>query len=807
MEGDSVLLTGRRLEWIGFALGFLACGPGVGRPARAESNVDDAPKCNVVLYGSYDAVQPGKAFDLGLQFQLAPGWHIYWKNSGDSGQPPRVTWKAPEGFGFGDLRYPIPKRHVAGGNIVTNIHEGEPVLLAEVTPPAELSGDTATIAADVRYLICNETCLIESAQVHVDLRVASEGAPPKPANESLFARARRALPSTSSKFIAVQPQIRPTPLPAGGEFEFLVGIEIQRGYHIQSNEPLNLAFIASEVFLERRPGVSFEEPVFPPPKFRTLKVVGKVSEFEGKVPVRIAGKLEPSVSDGPLQLAGIVKYQACDQKGTCFPPDAVAFSYTTQVSVASAGENTAPPAGSERAEPESEKAVTTTGDAPTEASDDSEVADAAGELEAFLQRFGLVGILLGCFLYGLAINATPCVLPLLSIKVLGFVQQAHESRRRTFSLALAFGAGVIIFFVILGFLASRGQNLLGNPIAVIVLGAVVMALALSMLGVYTLQPPAAATRLDANLQKEGLASSFGKGALAPVLGLACTAPFMAGMFALAARQDPIIAFLAFAVTGLGMASPYILLGAFPNWLGFLPKPGNWMITFERIMGFVLLGMTVLLLHPLTALIGVTGLEWTLVFLVVVAMACWLWGRINYSMSGEQRLTYRLGAVSLIVAGIMAIYGWAYPIGEARSRILAAVATGEGAIAAAESPIAWRPWSEQAVREAVASGKAVFVDFTSAYCPKCHVNKAVAINQPEVVKRFEEVGIIAFQADFTNNDDYIFEGLKRFGQLGPPLNLIYFPCRPDEPVRLPLSLTKELLLRELDRVASNSVTAC
>ena len=187
-------------------------------------------------------------------------------------------------------------------------------------------------------------------------------------------------------------------------------------------------------------------------------------------------------------------------------------------------------------------------------------------------------------------------------------------------LGLSFGAGVLVFFVLLGLLASAGKNILQFPVAIITLGGVVMSLALSMLGVFTLQVPTTATTLEAKIQKEGMISSFGKGALAPVLGFACTGPFLAGAFGWATQQPAHIAILAFLFSGLGMASPYVLLGANTNWFSFLPKPGNWMITFERIMGFLLLGMVLWLVNPLVAQIGAEGLQWTLGFFVALAMA-------------------------------------------------------------------------------------------------------------------------------------------------------------------------------------------
>jgi thiol:disulfide interchange protein DsbD len=719
---------------------FLAM-PVAGQPDAGKPK----PKAAVTLVASVDAVVPGRPFDAGLQFQLESGWHIYWKNSGQSGLPPNVTWSLPDAVTAGDLQYPIPKRHVSPGDIITNVLGGEPVLLVRMTPAETLKTQHVTLAADVQYLVCKEKCLRESAKVAVELPLLPAGSETKPANAGLFRRARRALPKTSSKYLSITAATEPKALRSGGHFSLLVNVNIKRGYHIQSHEPLSPSFIKCDVFLERTNGVAYEEAAYPPPKFRKLKYVGKVSEYAGRIAVRIPARLDANAAPSPTQLGGIFKYQACNNKGTCFPPDAIAFAVPLKSERgAASGGSTGPAIGLDAsASPRSQQAAgVDLKEAGPIATPEAFVAEsgektlaAEGQLPGFLGRLGLAGLLVGCFIYGLFINATPCVLPLLSIKVLGFVQQAHESRRRTLALGLAFGAGVLIFFVVLGFLASSGKNVLQYPAAVIALGAVVMALALSMLGVYTLQVPAAAATLEASMQQEGLLASFGKGALAPVLGFACTAPMLAGVFGWATQQPPNIALVAFLAAGLGMASPYMLLGANPGWLGFLPKPGPWMITFERIMGFLLLGMVVWLLHPLVGRIGPEGLEWTLGFLVIVAMACWILGRVNISMPSAVRWQYRGGAAGMVLAGAVLVYGWVYPLADAVERQRATKLAGPSVT----SGIAWHPWSAEAVQSAIRAGNTVFVDFTADYCTNCKVNKARAINQVQPLRASGRVG--------------------------------------------------------------------
>ncbi len=771
---ENRMMSRNRRMWAAASIAAWAW-TGAAMPALA------ANKAKVSLVSSVAAVAAGKPFDVGLRFEQESGWHIYWQNSGDSGLPPTIQWKLPEGFTAGDLQFPVPKRHVSPGDIITNILPGEPVLLVTMTPPGSISASTVKVAGEVRYLICNQNCLQEKANVELEIPVQPSGDEPKPANDELFNRARRALPKSSSKYVTITPSLAPAHLAPGAKFELELAIEVAKGHHIQSHTPTMPSLIPADVFLERRDGVRFGRPVFPEGKKRPDKYLGELSEYEGRITVRTSGDVSADRTPGPARIAGVFTFQACDEKGNCFPPEALSFSLVT---------------GRASATPTALESVTQAGttSAPAERSD-------GDGLEGFLGRFGLLGLFAGCFLYGLFINATPCVLPLLSIKVLGFVQQSHDSRKQTLALGLSFGAGVMVFFVALGLLAARGSNVLQYPVAVIALSAVVLAMALSMLGVYTLQVPAAAVNLESKIHHEGVLSSFGKGALAPVLGFACTGPLLAGAFGWATQQPRPIAITAFLFAGLGMASPYMLLGANPKWLSFLPKPGNWMITFERIMGFLLMGMVVWLMHPLITQIGAEGLEWTLVFFVAVAFGCWLWGKIDFTMSAATRWRYRAG--SLIVVGLCAVlvYGWIYPLEPAVQQAEKTRMALLGATAPAESEIAWRPWSPQAVEEVVRSGRVAFVDFTAAYCTVCKVNKKAAINTAEVKEKLKALRAEAFVADFTSGDDAIFVTLQKHGRAGVPLNLIYPAGKPGSPIVLEPNLTKSYLLEKLDEAGA------
>lgn len=787
-------------------------------------------KAAIDLVSSVESVVPGAPFDIGIRFVIDPGWHTYWQNSGESGLPPKAKWILPDGFAIGELRFPVPERHYDPGPIVTNILEGKPVLQATITPPAAIRAKKVTIATDLTYFVCAKQCIRDTVHLKLELPVSPPGTAAKPANEELFSRARAALPHSSSDHVSISAVTKPADLVPGKPFEYLVTVHVADGFMIPAPKPGVSGLTGVDLFVHSVPGLYYDETKFPEGKARSLGSHGTVNTLSGSFTIRVVGEVD-SDATGPFRLGGVLVFQACEEGGTCLPVEAVAF-----------------PSGASAA---GSAATTGAAQGPTgsaEVPSPIGTVDQSGGVGGALRRFGFVGLLVACFIYGLFINATPCVLPLLSIKVLGFVQQAHQSRSRTLALGLAFGVGVMVFFVVLGFLAARGSNILQYNAAIIGLGGVVLALALSMLGVYTLQVPTAATQLEASLQKEGLASSFGKGALAPVLGFACTGPLLAGAFGWATQQPAHIAFFAFLSAGFGMAFPYMLLGANPQWLSFLPKPGNWMITFERVMGFLLLGMVIWLVHPLVHRLGATALEWTLVFYVAIALACWVFGQVDFSMSTARRWVYRGSSVAFIIVVGGLIYEVIYPLDEAREAMARAQAprptvkaddngpwcpydytlwdpkifasdicdAKSGTInfeelykelcranfeAAWKNGIPWNRWSQDEVKRAVEEGWIAFVDFTADTCTVCKSNKLIATNTEEVRQRMKELGVVPFQGDNSTRNDKITAMLHKYDRLGVPLNLIYPAHRPDQPIVLEPNLTKQYLLEKLQEAAA------
>jgi thiol:disulfide interchange protein DsbD len=456
--------------------------------------------------------------------------------------------------------------------------------------------------------------------------------------------------------------------------------------------------------------------------------------------------------------------------------------------------------------------VSTTAEA---ASDDtpSEAAPVVVTVESkktFLQRtqdalasLGIAGYLVMALIGGFILNFMPCVLPVISIKVLSFVQQSKESRLRVFLLGTTFAFGILASFLILGGLIigleQQWGGLFQRPQVVIGLAAVVTAFALSLFGVFALFPPRIVNELGEKVQQEGFLSAFGMGLLATVLGTACTAPFLSAVVALAVQRPPLVGMSIFAVAGFGMAFPYVLLAAKPAWLAFVPKPGPWMKTFEQVVGFVLLATVAWLLNPLVTQLGGAGLLWTLVFLLIVAFAVWLYGKVQHGDPIDRKMRYYGSAAALVVGGWLICFQWVTTIDELLADAKAMRLGGVAAVDVkwTDDEIPWQPYTRLRAMDAVQAGRTIFVDYTADWCVSCKANEKLVIDTTEVRQAMKQFDVVPFKADYTSPDPEIKEDLERFGRSGVPMYVVYPAGQWDKPILLDELLTKSAVITALE----------
>ena len=444
--------------------------------------------------------------------------------------------------------------------------------------------------------------------------------------------------------------------------------------------------------------------------------------------------------------------------------------------------------------------ATVKGDAPREgwlfaAGDQAAVRGgdaAATEAEA---PANLWAKLWAAFLGGLILNVMPCVLPVIALKIFGFVKQAKEEPRRIFRLGLAFVAGVFTFFLglaalVIAIKAGGGRFNFGfqfqNAGILVGLIALVFVFAMSMFGVFEVTlGSGAATKLDALSGREGYGGAFVHGLFTTLLGTSCTAPFLGPVLGFAVVQPPHVVIAIFLAIAAGMSLPYFLLTWQPAWMKYLPKPGMWMERMKQFMGFVLMALVVWLLGIFGTTRGVDSLIGVSCFLLLLGLASWAFGAI------------RARAIAWPV--VIAIVGAGWFVFLKDNLNAAPIKSGE-ARATQPGGIEWQPFSPESLAKAIADGKPVFIDFTADWCLNCKYNEKFVLETEPVRAAFREKKIVAFKADWTNADPVITEMLKKFKRAGVPVYVLYLPGI-SEPFVFPEILSKDLVLRHLADIKS------
>jgi thiol:disulfide interchange protein/DsbC/DsbD-like thiol-disulfide interchange protein len=421
---------------------------------------------------------------------------------------------------------------------------------------------------------------------------------------------------------------------------------------------------------------------------------------------------------------------------------------------------------------------------------------------------GVLTFLFFGFLGGIILNLMPCVLPVISLKIFGFIQHAGQSRRKILRSGIAFAGGIFAWFVGLGLLlialkAAGHQITWGgfqftNPYFVLALSVVVLVFALDLFGVFEIALPQSLTRgLLGWSGLAGDAGSFVQGLFATILATPCTAPFLGTALGFAFAQPPLIILSMFVAIAAGMSAPYLALCAHPAWLRFLPRPGPWMVHVKQFMGFLLLATLLFLLYVLGAQRSLEGAIWASSFLLIIGVACWMKGAFIVPTA-----TPRKRAVVLVLMLALVLASGVYFIaGKFRA----------ATIASADSRLQgdWQAFTPERLQVELGQGHTVFVDFTAAWCLTCKFNEAHVLESAAVQEAFQRHAIVKLKADWTNGDPVITKLLRQFGRPGVPLYVLY-PGKFEEPIVFPELLTKSMVLEKLEAasraVASQQSTA-
>ncbi|QNI38071.1 protein-disulfide reductase DsbD family protein [Edaphobacter albus] len=388
------------------------------------------------------------------------------------------------------------------------------------------------------------------------------------------------------------------------------------------------------------------------------------------------------------------------------------------------------------------------------------------------------------FFGGIILNLMPCVFPVLFLKGLSLVQSSNEERGRIRRHGLVYTLGILVSFwvIVAALLILRaGGNEAGwgfqlqSPTFLAILSSAIFFFALSLSGLFDIG--LSLTSVGGGLaQKQGYTGSFFTGVLATVVATPCTAPFMGAAIGFALAQSGWITFGVFTALALGLAAPYLLLSFQPAWTRLLPRPGAWMEVFKQVTAIIFFGTVIWLAYVYGNLYGseqgVYHVALLLTCFLLLTIAGWVLGKWPARWS------------SSIVAVLIAIFALAVPLYQPK-----------------QTTLTWQPYSEQALNQARAEGKPVFIDFTAAWCLSCQVNERLVLRSADVQHEFAKNKVLLLKADWTKYDAEITKQLASVGRSGVPTYVIY-PVGKGAADVLPELLTKDIVLTALKKDTSH-----
>ena len=770
----------------------------------------------------FTAATGDKPARLFITTKISDGWHIY-----SITQPPggpvrtKLTVDASPDFKLGGefKSHPAPELHrddVVFKGIDLEEHAGQvvwyaPLELAPGVDPAQLkvTGKVFLQACDSNNCIAPKSVKFTAAQgkgVDVGEKPSPEKqsqAAPQPAAEPAFA------PPGSE--ITIRGTVTPVSVKPGETAKLTLLIKPNATWHLYPLAAEHTSKIAKPtlIALAETSGltpstvVATTRPHQEPSKLDPKEIE---TSYEGEVAFTFDLAVPADAKPGLHAVKGFVGYQTCSGS-QCIPPKGVAFAVDIPVGVEGQAVVRFEPAKyADAARLVAARSTPAPAAAPAGFDKSAIVVSDSNEL-AQTPIWEAIGL---AFVGGIILNLMPCVLPVIGLKILSFVEQSGHHRSRIFMLNVWYTLGLMSVFLILASMAvffglGWGQQF-GDVRFTVALAAIVFAMGLSFLGVWEIPIPGFAGGAKASdlSRQEGAGGAFFKGVITTILATPCSGPLMATALAWAVVQPPYLTYAVFAAIGLGMASPYLVIGAFPKLIRFLPKPGAWMDTFKQLMGFVLLATVVYFLTfiPLSLVVP------TVALLFGVWAACWWIGRTpSYEALSKRLSAWGVGMVIAVAAGVFA-FTWLADVmdhrfnrtieGEIGQRLAAAGTSGSSIVPSShsDSELPWQPFSSARLAELTQQNKTVMVDFTADWCPNCKLNEAVVLNTTETRKKVDQNEIVCLVADWTNGSAEVTEMLDALGTKLIPVTAIFPAGNPNRPIVLRGVLTQEQLLKAL-----------
>jgi thiol:disulfide interchange protein DsbD len=518
----------------------------------------------------------------------------------------------------------------------------------------------------------------------------------------------------------------------GTEFKLAVKAEVAESWHINSHKPYDEYLIPTSLMVTENPDFKMIKVAYPKPHdFKFSFSESPLSVWEGQVYFGALVKVDSLASPGVYSLIVELEYQACNDM-SCQAPTAIMDTINIEVADKTSPVNTI-----------NDEIFKNIDISFTEISDTEKVE--SDPISNALESQGLLIGLLLVFLGGLALNLTPCVYPLIPITVGYFGGQSEGSTTKLFFMGILFILGLAVTYSAIGVVTSLTGAIFGallqNPIVILIIVGIMLALSLSMFGVYEFKLPDGLVN-KAGGAKAGLFGAFFMGLTMGIVAAPCIGPFVLGLVTyVATKQDPFFGFLLFFVLAVGLGTPYLFLAVFSGKIKNLPRAGEWMDAVKHIFGFILIGMALYFLLPLLPK-EISGYVLP-VFMIGTAIYLLFFEKLADKVKG-----FKIFKIVFSII-IMAIGVYALIPSETKS-------------------VDWQPFTEDALTEI--SGRGVIIDFYADWCIPCKELDALTFSDPDVIELSKEFE--TYKADLTKSLSPEVESLReRFKIVGVPTVLI------------------------------------
>jgi len=491
-------------------------------------------------------------------------------------------------------------------------------------------------------------------------------------------------------------------VPRGGRFRVTVVADIDEGFHVNAHDAGTDA-VPTALAPGPHDGIAWDPVRYPTAEPLAVEwLEGKaLPVYGGRAVFTVDGIVAADAPLGPATLTLALRYQGCNET-TCFQPTTRRLEAAVRIV-----ENGAAPAE-----------IAPRFDAPPEAASrirfEGETDVAALFEESLLTYLGVL------FLGGLLLNGTPCVFPLIPVTMNVFAQQGESRPAKVLPLAALYALGIAAMFTLVGVLSAVAGSSLGavlqSPWGVLAVVTVLAVLMASTFGAFEIRLPSGVMGKLGG-RRGALGAAF-MGMVMGAIAAPCVGPFLLALIMFIAARAAgggragavALGAVSFFVVGLGLGTPYVVLGTFTGLVNRFPRSGGWLVWFKRLLGMTLAGLILYFVQPYVQ----AAFFWPLVlglFLFAAVYLGFVEGLSRRPFSRRFRAVRILTAAALVAAGC-GVYTWG---------------TSEG------PAVAWEPWREGALASARAEGRPVLLYFGAEWCVACKEWKALVFADPEVVE--------------------------------------------------------------------------